>query len=189
MTLRFVSSLPAILLLVGAAADAAVVVDATRSAAPPVPLAFAAGGRSPAGHVLAINSRYLSLDGKPWFPVMGEFQYARYPAADWERELLKMKAGGIDIVSTYVFWIHHEEIEGRFDWSLRRDLRRFVELAGRHGLYVWVRVGPWDHGEVRNGGLPDWLVRKTATRRNDPVYLHYVERFYGEIGRQLHGLF
>ncbi len=100
-----------------------------------------------------------------------------------------MKAGGIRVVSTYVFWIHHEEIEGRFDWAGRRDLRHFVELAGRSGLMVWVRIGPWDHGEVRNGGLPDWLLQKCATRENDPAYLQYVARFYGEIGRQLKGLF
>ncbi len=85
-----------------------------------------------------------------------------------------MKAGGIRIVSTYIFWIHHEEIEGQFDWSGRRDLHRFVELAGKHGMYVWARVGPWDHGEVRNGGLPDWLLHKTKTRENDPEYLQYV---------------
>ena len=86
---------------------------------------------------------------------MGEFHYARYPASEWEREILKMKAGGVDIVATYVFWIHHEEVEGQFDWSGQRDLRRFVELCGRHGMYAWVRVGPWAHGESRNGGLPD----------------------------------
>ena len=120
---------------------------------------------------------------------MGEFQYSRYPASEWEQEILKMKAGGVTIVSTYVFWIHHEEIEGHFDWSGQRDLRRFVELAGKHGMLVWVRVGPWDHGEVRNGGLPDWLLQKCATRENDPAYLKYVARFYGEIGRQLKGLF
>ncbi|HUB81525.1 MAG TPA: beta-galactosidase [Bryobacteraceae bacterium] len=168
---------------------AAISIDARKPPDPPKPLPFAAGGRSPAGHTLAINSRYLTLDGKPWFPVMGEFHYSRYPAADWERELLKMKAGGVQIVSTYVFWIHHEEIEGQFDWSGRRDLRHFVELAARHGLYVWVRIGPWDHGEVRNGGLPDWVLRKSTPRQNDPAYLQYVGRFYGEIGRQLHGLF
>ena len=39
-----------------------------------------------------------------------------------------MKAGGIDIVSTYVFWIHHEEIEGQFDWTERRP-----HLAGSLG--------------------------------------------------------
>ena len=170
-------------------AQAAVVVDASKAAAPPQALPFAAGGRSPDGHVLAVNSRYLVLDGKPWFPVMGEFQYARYPAENWEQEILKMKAGGVRIISTYIFWIHHEECEGQFDWSGRRDLHRFAELAGKHGMFVWVRVGPWDHGEVRNGGLPDWLVQKTKTRENDATYLKYVQRFYGEIGRQLTGLF
>lgn len=189
MTFQFAFRLPAGVVFVLAAAHAAVVVDASKLPAPPQSLPFAAGGRSPDGRVLAINSRYLLLDGKPWFPVMGEFQYSRYPAANWEPEILKMKAGGIRIVSTYVFWIHHEEIEGRFDWSDRRDLRHFVELAARHGMLVWVRVGPWDHGEVRNGGLPDWLLRKSATRQNDPAYLKYVARFYGEIGRQLKGLF
>ncbi len=189
MRLQSLSLLPAGLGLALALAHAQVTVDASKPAAPPEPLSFAAGGRSPDGHALAINSRYLLLDGKPWFPVMGEFHYSRYPANGWEQELLKMKAGGIRIVSTYVFWIHHEEVEGQFDWSGQRDLRRFVELAGRHGMLVWVRVGPWDHGEVRNGGLPDWVLRKCATRQNDPVYLGYVARFYGEIGRQLKGLF
>lgn len=168
---------------------AVLVVDASKAPAPPRDLPFPTGGRTPDGRVLALNNRYLSLDGKPWFPVMGEFQYSRFPAEHWEEEILKMNAGGVGIVSTYIFWIHHEEIEGTFDWSGRRDLRRFVELARKHGMYVWVRVGPWDHGEVRNGGLPDWLLRKTATRESNPEYLRYVQRFYDEIGRQLAGLF
>jgi beta-galactosidase len=189
MTFRSVSRLLAAVAVALVAAPAAVIVDASKAAAPPVALPFSTGGRSPDGHVLAVNSRYLLLDGKPWFPVMGEFQYTRYPAENWEQEILKMKAGGVRIVSTYIFWIHHEEIEGQFDWSGRRDLRHFVELAGKHGMYVWARVGPWDHGEVRNGGLPDWLLRNTKIRQNDAAYLKYVQRFYGEIGRQLKGLF
>jgi beta-galactosidase len=189
MTFPFLARLLAGIAVTVCVTQAAVIVDARKVAAPPVALPFTAGGRSPDGHVLLVNSRYMLLDGKPWFPVMGEFQYSRYPAVDWEQELLKMKAGGIRIVSTYIFWIHHEEIEGQFDWSGQRDLRHFVALAGRHGMYVWVRVGPWDHGEVRNGGLPDWLLRKSATRQNDPAYLQYVKRFFGEIGSHLQGLF
>lgn len=189
MPFQSVSRLLAGLAVALAAAQAAVIVDASKAAAPPGALPFATGGRSADGHVLAVNSRYLLLDGKPWFPVMGEFQYTRYPAENWEEEILKMKAGGVRIISTYIFWIHHEEIEGQFDWSGRRDLRHFVELAAMHGMYVWVRVGPWDHGEVRNGGLPDWLLRNTKIRQNDAAYLKYVRRFYGEIGRQLQGLF
>ncbi|MFI5096479.1 MAG: beta-galactosidase [Candidatus Acidiferrales bacterium] len=139
--------------------------------------------------MLSANSRYLIKDGSPWFPVMGEFHYSRYAESGWEEEILKMKAGGIQIVSTYVFWIHQEEIEGQFDWAAQRNLRRFVELCAKHGLYVWIRVGPWAHGEVRNGGLPDWLIQKCPTRQSDPVYLRYVRRFYEQIGQQTKGLF
>jgi hypothetical protein len=173
------------------AADAPGVVhiEARPDAGAPRPLPFETGGRTPDGRTIAVNSRHLSLDGKPWLPVMGEFHYSRYPAAEWSRELAKMKAAGVDIVATYVFWIHHEEAEGRFDWSGQRDLRKFVETCARNGQYVWVRVGPWDHGEARNGGLPDWVVRAGGTRSNDPAYLARVDRFYREIGKQLAGLF
>jgi hypothetical protein len=119
---------------------------------------------------------------------MGEFHYSRYSEAGWDEELLRMKAAGIQIISTYVFWIHHEEVEGQFDWSGQRNLRRFVELCAKHGLYVWIRIGPWDHGEARNGGLPDWVIAKSVPRQNDPAYLTYVRRFFGEIGRQVNGL-
>lgn len=166
-----------------------IVIQATVAAAQPQTLPFPAGGRSPDGHTLSVNDRYLMRDGEPWFPVMGEFHYSRYPENRWEKEILKMKAGGIQIVSTYIFWIHHEEIEGQYDWSGQRNLRRFIELCGRHGMYVWIRVGPWNHGEARNGGLPDWLIQKTATRENNPVYLDHVRRFYGEISKQVQELF
>jgi len=47
---------------------------------------------------------------------------------------------------------------------------------------------PGPYGEVRNGGLPDWLLTKGPTRVNDPVYLSYVRKYYEEVGRQLKGL-
>src|SRR5215472_15598291 len=166
-----------------------VVIDARTAPPPPAPLPFALGGTSPDGHRLSANSRFLVRDGEPWFPIVGEFHYSRYPADQWEKEILKMKAGGIQVISTYIFWIHHEEIEGQFDWSGERDLRRFVQLCRKHGLYVWIRIGPWAHGEARNGGLPDWLLEKTATRENNPIYLKYVSRFYQQIGEQTKGLF
>jgi hypothetical protein len=171
-----------------AEARAEITIDASQPPSPPAALSFAAGGRSPSGQVLGVNRRYFTRDGRPWFPVMGEFHYARFPADEWEAEILKMKAGGIQVVSTYVFWIFHEETEGRFDWSGQRDLRRFIQLCAKHGVAVWLRIGPWAHGEVRNGGFPDWLV-PGPTRQNDPLYLARVEKFYGQIGRQAAGLF
>jgi hypothetical protein len=120
---------------------------------------------------------------------MGEFHYTRYPENEWRAELLKMKAGGIDIVATYVFWIHHEEIEGQWNWSGNHSLHRFVELAHEVGLKVIVRCGPWCHGEVRNGGVPDWAIAKGwKIRTDDPPYLAHVKIIYGQIAAQLTGL-
>ncbi|MGO4695698.1 beta-galactosidase [Paenibacillus sp. 2TAB26] len=146
------------------------------------------GGTNPAGEEINVNSLHLTRGGKPWLPVMGEFHFSRFPHGQWEEELLKMKAGGIQIVATYIFWIYHEETEGRFDWSGDKDLRTFVQLCQKNELEVLVRIGPWAHGECRNGGFPDWIYGRCALRTNDDDYLWYVRRFYGEIAKQIEGL-
>ncbi|HWA91055.1 MAG TPA: beta-galactosidase [Rhizomicrobium sp.] len=143
---------------------------------------------SPKDGALAVNSRYLTLDGKPFLPVMGEFHFTRFPNRYWKDELAKMKTAGIDIVSTYIFWNHHEEHEGRFLWSGDRDLRRFVTLCGALGLKVVIRPGPWVHSEARFGGIPDWVVHAMPVRGNDPVYLNYVRRYWSEVAKQVRGL-
>lgn len=143
----------------------------------------------PDGGTISLTSQSLLRDGRPWMPVMGEFHYTRYPESEWREELLKMKAGGIDIVATYVFWIHHEEIEGQWDWSGRRDLRKFIEACHDVGLLAAVRCGPWCHGEVRNGGVPDWALAKGwKVRTDDPAYLAHVRVIYGQIADQVRGL-
>jgi hypothetical protein len=144
---------------------------------------------APHGEVVGINNRYLTLQGHPWLPVMGEFHYSRSPVDSWADELAKMKSAGVDVVATYVIWNHHEAQDGQFDWKGNRDLRRFVQAAQRAGLRVMLRIGPWDHAEVRYGGVPDWVVDAMPTRSNDPTYLRYVERLYAQIGQQVRGLF
>lgn len=138
---------------------------------------------------IEVSSRYLTRGGRPWFPVSGEFHFSRYPAHQWEEELLKMKAGGITVVAAYVIWIHHEETEGRIRFDGDRDLRRFAELCARHGLDFVPRIGPWCHAEVRNGGLPDWVLGLDCVpRTDDPAYLAPVRRWFAAIGEQLRGL-
>ncbi|AZP21048.1 glycosyl hydrolase family 35 [Streptomyces aquilus] len=159
------------------------------AAAPPLtghlPFADAPGVPDP----IEVTSRFLTRGGRPWFPVSGEFHYSRYPAAEWEEELLKMKAAGVTVVASYLIWIHHEETEGRIRFDGDRDLRRFAELCARHGLDFIPRIGPWVHAEVRNGGLPDWvLARDCAPRTDDPAYLAAVRPWYTAIAQQLDGL-
>ena len=171
-----------------APAQQPIAIDASRATPPPQPVQATLGTSTrPDGQTLTANSQYLVLNGKPWLPVMGEFHYTRVPREDWEAEILKMKAAGVQIISTYIIWIHQEEIEGQFDWSGRRDLRAFVALCAKHGMYVYPRIGPWAHGEARNGGLPDWVLANGPIRRNDPVYLAEVAKLYDQIGQQLKG--
>lgn len=186
---RIVPSLGILGLCTFAHADQLLTVDASAPAPAPVSGTIKTGtSGAPGGHVLGINNQYLTRDGQPWLPVMGEFHYSRVPAERWEAELAKMKSAGVNIVSSYIIWSHHEPHEGRFDWKGERDLRRFVQLAQAAGLDVVVRIGPWAHAEARHGGFPDWVVDAMPTRRDDPQYLHHVARFYREIGRQLDGL-
>ena len=108
-------------------------------------------------HTYSYNHQHLLRDGHPWFPVMGEIHYARCQPDTWRESIRLMKAGGVDIIATYIFWIHHEPVEGQFDFTGCRDLGRFLDICEDEGMPVWLRIGPWCHGECRYGGFPAWL--------------------------------
>lgn len=132
------------------------------------------------------DEKSLIRDGKRWFAVMGEIHFSRVPRAEWKERLCKMKAGGVDVASAYVIWIYHEEIEGEYDWSGDRNLRGFLEAAKDCGIKVLLRIGPWCHGEARNGGFPDWLLHKDfQPRTNDERYFAVVENWYKAIYEQV----
>jgi len=136
-----------------------------------------------------LTSHYLECDGRPAIPVSGEIHFSRLPRNRWEDRLRLMKAGGITVVACYVFWIHHEPVQGkpRFDGNL--DVAAFVRLCASLGLDVVLRIGPWAHGEARNGGFPDWVqAADVGHRTNDPAYLALVEEWFNLIGVQLNGL-
>ena len=131
------------------------------------------------------NRNYLTKDGKPFFPFMGEFHFSRFPQEYWEEEVCKMKAGGVTVLSVYIIWIHHEEEEGIFVFAGQRNLKKFLEICEKQRMQVFLRIGPWVHGEVRNGGFPDWLLTKNCElRSDDEEYLCYVERFWEQIYEQ-----
>ena len=143
---------------------------------------------------ITYDPKSILVDGHRWFPVMGEMHYSRVDKETWGDELRKMKAGGVDIISTYTIWIHHEEIQGEFDFTGVRDLRAFVEEVKKAGIYLFLRFGPWAHGEVRNGGFPDWLLEKSRQenfelRSNDPTYLGYVKAYWEKVYQQVEGFF
>ncbi len=163
--------------------------DATAPFTPAGPADYQAGSsRAPNGSTIGVTNRYLTLDGQPWLPVMGEMHFSRVPESEWEADILRMKSAGVNIISTYIIWIHHEEIEGQWDWTGQRDLRHFAELCQKHGMLLYPRIGPWAHAEARNGGLPDWVVAGGPTRQLDPKFMAETKTLYDQAGEQLRGL-
>lgn len=141
------------------------------------------------GESVGWDRQSLIIGGHRVVPVMGEMHYSRIPAAEWATEVRKMKEGGVTIIATYVFWNHIEEQEGIFRWDGQRDLRRFLEICRDEDMPVVLRIGPFCHGEVRNGGIPDWMFQKGCKLRSqDKTFLAYVEKLYRQIYSQIIGL-
>lgn len=141
------------------------------------------------------DSKSLIIGGKRVIPVMGEVHYSRIPSDEWQSEVRKMKEGGVTIIATYVFWNHIEEEEGVFRWDGQRNLRQFLEICKQENMPVVLRLGPFCHGEVRNGGIPDWAFQiknsdgKTIRLRSqDPLFLSLAGRLYRQIFTQVQGL-
>jgi hypothetical protein len=146
-------------------------------------------GSNPQGIRLSVNNQYFERNNKPWFPLMGEMHYNRVPYQNWEEEILKMKSAGLAIIATYIFWNEHEPQKGVWDWKDNRDLKHFLELCKKHGMYVWLRIGPWSHGEQKNGGFPDWIESMKGKRSNDPAYLAEVAKLFDQISKQTNNLY
>ena len=141
------------------------------------------------GKPVTWDSKSLIIDGHRVCPVMGEIHYSRVPANEWQREVRKMREGGVTIIATYVFWSHIEEQEGIFRWDGQRNLRRFLEVCKAEQIPVVLRLGPFCHGEVRNGGIPDWMFTKNCKlREQNPVFLDFAEKLYRQIFTQVQGL-
>lgn len=176
-------------LLLAGAASAQYQIDLNRIT-PPTINYLSLGHTGPAGKEIRINNLYLEEGGIPQLPVMGEIHYNRMDSRYWRDALLKMKASGIDIVATYCIWSLHEEFEGELSWEGHLNLRRFIELCKELDMKVHLRFGPYCNAEIKNGGLPDWIVnnKNLITRSNDPLYLEYTRRWYQAVYDQVKGL-
>ena len=150
---------------------------------------------NPQGVTFEVDSRGFIVGGKHVLPVMGEIHFSRVPATEWKREVQKMRAGGITIIATYCFWIHHEATEGQWDWSGNKNLRQFLQVCKEENMPVVLRIGPFCHGEVYQGGFPVWIVEKALSdpknfklRSTAPGFLAATKKLYENIFAQAKGL-
>ncbi|MBO0840484.1 MAG: beta-galactosidase, partial [Sciscionella sp.] len=144
---------------------------------------------------MTVDADGFARDGKPHRIFSGALHYFRVLPQLWPDRLARLRAMGLNTVETYVAWNFHERRQGEYDFAGRRDVVEFIQLAGRAGLDVIVRPGPYICAEWDFGGLPAWLLSDVAgdhpggddaieageqprLRCADPRFLAHVDRWF-----------
>lgn len=119
------------------------------------------------------------IDGRRQLLLSGAVHYPRSTPGMWRRIFRESRAAGLNTVETYVFWNLHEHCKGRFDFSGRLDLPRFLRTAREEGLHVILRIGPYICAETNFGGLPPWLIHEPGmvTRTDNEPFRRCMEEW------------
>jgi beta-galactosidase len=149
-----------------------------------------------------LKNNNIVIDGTPFFVYSGEIHYFRIPKNLWKVHLEKAKQANLNTVSSYIPWCWHEYEEGKFDFEgkthSQRDLLYFLKLCNDFGLKFIARVGPISNAELKNEGVPGWLLKKhpeisplgkgvtnlphiSLYSYHNPIFKEYVKRWYSKL--------
>ncbi|KAF5958261.1 hypothetical protein HYC85_005486 [Camellia sinensis] len=103
------------------------------------------------------DRKAIVINGQRRILISGSIHYPRSTPEMWEDLIQKAKAGGLDVIETYVFWNVHEPSPGNYNFEGRYDLVRFIKTIKKAGLYAHLRIGPYVCAEWNFGGFPVWL--------------------------------
>nr|XP_033496692.1 beta-galactosidase-1-like protein 2 isoform X3 [Epinephelus lanceolatus] len=147
-------------------------------------LSMSAGGRRMSRKVgLCANSSQFTLERESFRIIGGSIHYFRVPRAYWRDRLMKMKASGINTLTTYVPWSLHQPEREVFNFHTQLDLVAYINLAAELGLWVIFRPGPYISSELDLGGLPSWLLRDGSMklRTTYPGFTQAVSTFFDQL--------
>ena len=110
---------------------------------------------------LQFDKEGMKINDEKIFPLCAEFHYWRMDPRWWDDVLHRLiKGAGLDLVASYIPWSVHEPIKDDFDFTGRRNpranLKGFLDLVHKNGLYFFARSGPLCYGEIDGGGPTDY---------------------------------
>ncbi|XP_061817804.2 beta-galactosidase-1-like protein 2 isoform X3 [Nerophis lumbriciformis] len=132
---------------------------------------------------LSANSTQFTLERQPFRILGGSIHYFRVPRAYWRDRLMKMKACGLNTLTTFVPWNLHQPQRGVFDFRTQLDLEAYIRLAAELGLWVILRPGPYISSELDLGGLPSWLLQDGSMRLRTtyPGFTEAVDMYFDKL--------
>jgi len=114
------------------------------------------------------DGQTLLLDGQRIWLVSGTIHASRIAAQHWPARLAAAKEAGLNCIEVPAVWSVHEPRQGKFDFSGDADLPEFIRLAGRMGLRVLLRAGPYVGDGYDLGGIPPWVLGECDRRIRGP---------------------
>lgn len=136
---------------------------------------------------IAFDGQSFQIDGKRIWLASGTIHYLRTPRTHWAERINQAKLAGLNTITIPVVWSRHEPRPGQFDFSGDNDLRHFVDLVGKAGMYAIIRIGPFIGSGYDMGGLPAWLLlqKDIALRTANTVFLEFCSRYFSAVARQI----
>ncbi|KAK9690766.1 hypothetical protein RND81_09G152900 [Saponaria officinalis] len=133
--------------------------------------------------VVTYDSRSLLINGRREFLYSGSVHYPRLPVEMWGEILDKCKEGGLNVIQTYIFWGLHEPVKGKFNFTGKYDVVKFIKMIAERGMWATIRVGPFVQAEWNNGGYPFWLRKEPniTYRTDNPVFKENTERWVSKV--------
>ena len=129
---------------------------------------------------VSYDERAIKLNGERSFFLGGSMHPARATPRTWNKALDEAVENGLNLITIYVMWSDHQPlpdkpIDWTFpDWSKPKEaacqdnssdkscrdwnLANAIRSAANRGLFVHLRVGPYDCAEYSYGGIPEWLL-------------------------------
>ncbi|XP_029065513.1 beta-galactosidase-1-like protein 2 isoform X5 [Monodon monoceros] len=139
---------------------------------------------------LQAKGQNFMLEDSAFWIFGGSVHYFRVPREYWRDRLLKVKACGLNTLTTYVPWNLHEPERGKFDFSgnvdldwllqdpdmrLRTTYKGFTEAVDLYFDHLMVRVVPLQY---KHGGpiIAVQVENEYGSYNKDPAYMPYVKK-------------
>ncbi|MBL8963494.1 MAG: beta-galactosidase [Phycisphaeraceae bacterium] len=139
---------------------------------------------------VTFDGRSFLLDGKRIWIVSGAIHMHRIPRAEWASRIHAAKTAGLNTIDLSVCWARHETRPGVFDFEADNDLRHFVELIGKAGMWCILRPGPYIGDNWDLGGIPPWVIEipRVQIRSNNGPFLEACSRYLGAVIERVRSL-
>ncbi|MCZ6836850.1 MAG: beta-galactosidase [Planctomycetota bacterium] len=139
---------------------------------------------------VSYNEQCFLLDGRPFWVLGASMQYCRMDPSVWANHIAAAKQAGFNTIETACPWMIHEPRRGRFEFTGRAEIRRFVELCAEADMKVILRMGPAVGAGFDGSGIPGWLMvqPEVKLREADPDFLGQFSRYTRKLVGELEGM-